>query len=49
MSQLGLQLQAATRALADAGLRAQDVDGVMPFPNLGTAEVRAGQRTVLRH
>src|SRR5688500_10050204 len=41
MSQLGLQLQAATRAIADAGLRPQDIDGIMPFPNLGTAEEMA--------
>lgn len=38
MSQLGIQLQAATRALADAGIAARDVDGIMPFPNLGNAE-----------
>lgn len=38
MSQLAIQLQAATRALHDAGLRAQQLDGVMPFPNLGSAE-----------
>jgi len=34
----GLQLEAALAALADAGLRAGQVDGIMPFPNLGTAE-----------
>src|ERR1700741_3368759 len=38
MSQLGIQLQAAMRARADAGLRPQQLDGVMPFPNLGSAE-----------
>jgi acetyl-CoA acetyltransferase len=38
MSQLGLQLQASTRAIADAGLEPASVDGIMPFPNLGTAE-----------
>ena len=38
LTQLGIQLQAATRALADAGLRPQQLDGVMPFPNLGSAE-----------
>jgi acetyl-CoA acetyltransferase len=37
-SQLGIQLQASLRALDDAGLRPQQLDGVMPFPNLGTAE-----------
>jgi len=38
MSQLGIQLQAATRALADAGLEAGQLDGILPFPNLGSAE-----------
>ena len=38
LSLLGLQLQAATRAIADAGLRATQIDGLMPFPGLGTAE-----------
>jgi acetyl-CoA acetyltransferase len=38
MSQLALQLQAAMRALDDAGLRPGQIDGVMPFPNLGSAE-----------
>ncbi|KAA0232153.1 MAG: hypothetical protein JJLCMIEE_03290 [Acidimicrobiales bacterium] len=38
MSELSLQLLAATRALADAGLSPMFVDGIMPFPNLGRAE-----------
>lgn len=38
MSQLGLQLKAAARAVADAGLKPASIDGIMPFPNLGTAE-----------
>lgn len=38
MSQLGIQLQASLRALEDAGLRPQQIDGVMPFPHLGSAE-----------
>jgi acetyl-CoA acetyltransferase len=38
MSLLGLQLQAAVRAIADAGLTNKQIDGVMPFPGLGTAE-----------
>jgi acetyl-CoA acetyltransferase len=38
MSQLAIQLQASASALEDAGLRPRDVDGVMPFPNLGSAE-----------
>lgn len=37
-STLALQLEASMRALEDAGLRRSDVDGIMPFPNLGTAE-----------
>ena len=41
MTQLGLQLQAAVRAIEDAGLRPQQVDGLMPFPNLGSAEEMA--------
>lgn len=38
LSLLGLQLQAAVRAIADAGLRNRQIDGLMPFPGLGTAE-----------
>ena len=38
MTQLGLQLLACTRAIEDAGLRASQIDGIMPFPNLGRAE-----------
>jgi acetyl-CoA acetyltransferase len=38
LSQLALQLQACAAALADAGLAARQIDGIMPFPNLGTAE-----------
>ncbi len=38
LSLLGLQLQAATRAVENAGLTNKDIDGVMPFPGLGTAE-----------
>ncbi len=38
MSQLGLQLQASIRAIRDAGIRPSAIDGIMPFPNLGTAE-----------
>jgi acetyl-CoA acetyltransferase len=38
MSQLGLQLQAASRAVEDAGLNLKQVDGIMPFPHLGHAE-----------
>mgnify|MGYP005605390411 CR=1 FL=1 len=35
---LGLHLEAAVRAIEDAGLRISDIDGVMPFPNLSSAE-----------
>lgn len=38
MTLLGLQLQAAANAIADAGLKNSQVDGIMPFPTLGTAE-----------
>ncbi len=41
MSNLRLQLEAATRAIADAGLKNTDIDGIMPFPPLGTAEAFA--------
>jgi len=35
---LALNLEASVRALEDAGLRAHDVDGLMPFPGLSCAE-----------
>ena len=38
MSQLGIQLRAASQAIAEAGLRPSEIDGIMPFPNLGRAE-----------
>jgi len=38
LSLLGLQLQAAVRAVEDAGLTNRQIDGLMPFPGLGTAE-----------
>jgi acetyl-CoA acetyltransferase len=38
MTRLGLQLQAAVRAIEDAGLANADIDGILPFPGLGTAE-----------
>ena len=37
-SPLRLQLQAATRAIKDAGLSSSGLDGLMPFPGIGTAE-----------
>jgi acetyl-CoA acetyltransferase len=37
-SALALQLEASLRALEDAGLRHRDIDGILPFPNLATAE-----------
>ena len=38
LSLVGLQLQAAVHAIADAGLSNRQIDGLMPFPGLGTAE-----------
>jgi acetyl-CoA acetyltransferase len=38
MSLLGLQLQAAVHAIEDAALERARIDGLMPFPNLGSAE-----------
>lgn len=38
MSQLALQLRAAVAAIAEAGLTPAQIDGIMPFPNLGRAE-----------
>jgi acetyl-CoA acetyltransferase len=38
MSLLGIQLQAAGKAIADAGLTNAQIDGIMPFPGLGNAE-----------
>jgi len=38
LSLLGLQLQAAVRAIEDAGLTPRQIDGIMPFPNLGYAD-----------
>jgi len=37
-TQLGLQLEAALRAIEAAGLTPSAIDGIMPFPNLGKAE-----------
>jgi acetyl-CoA acetyltransferase len=38
MSLIALQLRAAARAVEDAGLTNKQIDGLMPFPGLGTAE-----------
>ncbi len=38
LSQLALQLQAAALAIAEAGVKPRQIDGIMPFPNLGSAE-----------
>jgi acetyl-CoA acetyltransferase len=37
-SSLALQLEAASGAIADAGLTNRDIDAILPFPNLATAE-----------
>jgi acetyl-CoA acetyltransferase len=38
LSQLALQLRAAAAAIEDAGIKARQIDGILPFPNLGSAE-----------
>ncbi len=38
MSQLAIQLRASMAAIEDAGLTPRQIDGIMPFPNLGSAE-----------
>ena len=37
-SELGIQLEAASRAIRDAGISNGEIDGIMPFPNVGNAE-----------
>jgi acetyl-CoA acetyltransferase len=41
VSEMALQLKAIASALDDAGLKAREIDGIMPFPNLGRAEAFA--------
>ncbi|HVN41295.1 MAG TPA: hypothetical protein VMT50_00825 [Steroidobacteraceae bacterium] len=41
LSQNALQLKAMEAALEDAGIKAREIDGIMPFPNLGRAEAFA--------
>ena len=41
LSEMGIQLKAAVAALEDAGLKAAQIDGIMPFPNVGKAEAFA--------
>jgi acetyl-CoA acetyltransferase len=38
MSTLAIQLRASAAALVDAGLNPGEIDGIMPFPNVGKAE-----------
>lgn len=38
---MGIQLAAVLAALDDAGLKASNIDGIMPFPNVGKAEAFA--------
>lgn len=41
LSEMGIQLKAAVGALEDAGLKASQIDGILPFPNVGKAEAFA--------
>ena len=41
LSEMGIQLKAAVAALEDAGLKAAQIDGILPFPNVGKAEAFA--------
>jgi acetyl-CoA acetyltransferase len=38
LSEMAIQLKASVAALKDAGLKAPQIDGILPFPNLGKAE-----------
>src|SRR4051812_25027960 len=48
MSQLAIQLRASMAAIEDAGLTPRQIDGIMPFPNLGSAEEIAASLGVER-
>ena len=41
MTEEVLQLKASVAALADAGLKGKDIDGILAFPNLGKSEAFA--------
>ncbi|AYH43712.1 transporter [Azoarcus sp. DN11] len=41
LSEMGIQLKASLSALEDAGLKAAQIDGILPFPNVGKAEAFA--------
>ena len=43
LSEMGIQLQAALAAIGDAGLKPAQIDGILPFPNVGKSEAFAAE------
>ena len=43
LSEMGIQLQAALAAIEDAGLKPAQIDGILPFPNVGKSEAFAAE------